>query len=222
MTSGGESACSLNAGYLLLTARNRSSYHASGRSGLWPPCRSSCTPPRARVSIDLAEDLVEPQHVAVGRSDRSVERAEVAPRHTDVGVVDVAVDDVGDDALGMFAGADGRRRGAPGAPWAPADTARALRAESRGRRPDFAFELGDRHPDVLRYPRPATRIRASDRTPRQCSRTAPVGPTSVGANHPIRRTHCSPDLKVGPTNNASSPTRAASENAIGRMASTRS
>ena len=34
MTSGGESACSLNDGYRSLTARNRSSYHVSGRSGL--------------------------------------------------------------------------------------------------------------------------------------------------------------------------------------------
>ena len=56
--------------------------------------------------VDLPEDLVEPEHVAVGRADRAVERAEVAPRDADVRVVDVAIDDVGDDALGMLAGAD--------------------------------------------------------------------------------------------------------------------
>ena len=56
--------------------------------------------------VDLPEDLVEPEHVAFGRSDRPVERAEVALRDADVRVVDVAVDDVGDDALGMLARAD--------------------------------------------------------------------------------------------------------------------
>ena len=47
--------------------------------------------------VDLAEDLLEAEHVAVGRADRTVERAEVAARDADVRVVDVAVDDVGDD-----------------------------------------------------------------------------------------------------------------------------
>src|SRR5262249_54754205 len=51
-------------------------------------------------------DLLEPQDVPVRRAYLAVERAEVALGHADVGVVDVAVDDVGDDALGMFAGTD--------------------------------------------------------------------------------------------------------------------
>ena len=37
ITSGGDSACSLNAGYRAFTARNRSSYHSSGRSGCGRP-----------------------------------------------------------------------------------------------------------------------------------------------------------------------------------------
>ena len=56
--------------------------------------------------VDLPEDLLEPEHVALTGTDRPIERAEVAPRHADVRVVDVAVDDVGDDAPGMLAGAD--------------------------------------------------------------------------------------------------------------------
>ncbi len=62
--------------------------------------------------VDLAEQLVEPEDVAFGRSDRPVERAEVALRHAHVRVVDVAIDDVGDDRLGMFADA-GRLRQSP-------------------------------------------------------------------------------------------------------------
>ena len=56
--------------------------------------------------VDLPEQLVEAEHVALRRSDRPIERAEVAPRDADVRVVDVAVDDVGDDAVGMLARAD--------------------------------------------------------------------------------------------------------------------
>ncbi len=56
--------------------------------------------------VDLAEDFVEPEHVPFRRSDRTVERAEVAARDADVRVVDVAIDDVGDDAIGMTARTD--------------------------------------------------------------------------------------------------------------------
>ncbi len=68
--------------------------------------------------VDLAEDLLEAEHVAFGRSDGPIERAEVAARDADVRVVDVAIDDVGDDPVRVLAGADlvgepseqGRRR----------------------------------------------------------------------------------------------------------------
>ena len=52
--------------------------------------------------IDLAEQLVEAEDVAFRRSDGPIERAEVAPGHADVRVVDVAIDDVGDDPVRMF------------------------------------------------------------------------------------------------------------------------
>ena len=107
MTSGGESACSLNSGYRCFTARNRSSYHVSGRSGLWPPCSSSWMPPTAMVSSILRKISSKPSTYPSLDPDRTIERAEVAPRDAHVRVVDVAVDDVGDDALGMLAGANG-------------------------------------------------------------------------------------------------------------------
>ena len=56
--------------------------------------------------VNLPEHLVEAEDVAFGRSDRPVERAEVALRDADVRVVDVAIDDVGDDRLRVLARAD--------------------------------------------------------------------------------------------------------------------
>ena len=72
-----------------------------------PALQQQLTAADADGLVDLLEDLVEAQDVAVGRADGPVERAEVAPRHADVRVVDVAVDDVGDDAVGMPARARG-------------------------------------------------------------------------------------------------------------------
>ena len=56
--------------------------------------------------VDLREDLVEAERVAFARSHRPVERAELAAGDADVRVVDVAVDDVGDDAVRVPAAAD--------------------------------------------------------------------------------------------------------------------
>ncbi len=56
--------------------------------------------------VDLAEDLVEAEDIAAGIADGPVERAEVAARDADVRVVDVSIDDVGDDACRMLAGAN--------------------------------------------------------------------------------------------------------------------
>ena len=56
--------------------------------------------------VDLSKDLLEAEDVALGRSDGTIERAEVAARDADVRVVDVAIDDVGDDAVGVLACAD--------------------------------------------------------------------------------------------------------------------
>src|SRR5262245_51317175 len=56
--------------------------------------------------VDLPEDLVEAEHIPVARSDFAIERAEVALRDADVRVVDVAVDDVGDDRIGVLSTSD--------------------------------------------------------------------------------------------------------------------
>ena len=56
--------------------------------------------------VDLAEQLLEAEDVAVRRADLAVERAEVALGDADVGVVDVAIDDVGDEPVGVLARAD--------------------------------------------------------------------------------------------------------------------
>ena len=49
--------------------------------------------------VDLGADLLEAQHVALGVPGAAVERAELAVGDADIGVVDVAVDDVGDHVL---------------------------------------------------------------------------------------------------------------------------
>src|ERR1051325_7433195 len=51
--------------------------------------------------VDLLADLLERQHVALAVPGAPVERAELAVGDADVGVVDVPVDDVGDDVLGV-------------------------------------------------------------------------------------------------------------------------
>src|SRR5260221_14379309 len=55
--------------------------------------------------LDLREQLVEAEHVPFRGPDRPIKRAEVALCDTDIRVVDVAIDDVGDDRLRMLAGA---------------------------------------------------------------------------------------------------------------------
>ena len=57
--------------------------------------------------VDLAKQLIEPEDVPVRRSHRTIKRAEVALRDAHVGVIDVAVDDVADDAFWMFPSANG-------------------------------------------------------------------------------------------------------------------
>ena len=56
--------------------------------------------------FDLAEDLLEAEHVTITCADLPVERTKIAARHTDIRVIDVAIDDVGDDAFRMASGAD--------------------------------------------------------------------------------------------------------------------
>ena len=69
--------------------------------------------------VDLGADLLEAQHIALIVLGPAIERAELAVGDADVGVVDVAVDDVGDDrvrvlppALGVGQLAELEERGA--------------------------------------------------------------------------------------------------------------
>ena len=74
----------------------------SAASGLRPPCSRICTPPRSTVSWNFCVELLARQHVALGLvGGRAVEVAELAAGHADVRVVDVAIDDVGDLAVGV-------------------------------------------------------------------------------------------------------------------------
>src|SRR6185295_18119836 len=56
--------------------------------------------------VNLAEDLLEAEDITVRRPHGPIERAEVAARDADVRVVDVAIDDVRDDAVRVFTGTD--------------------------------------------------------------------------------------------------------------------
>ena len=53
--------------------------------------------------VDLLADLVERADVSVGRAGTAIERAEGADDVADVRVVDVAIDDVGDDVVRVAA-----------------------------------------------------------------------------------------------------------------------
>ena len=57
--------------------------------------------------VDLGADLLEAEHVALVVLGPAVERAELAVGDADVGVVDVPVDDVGDDRFRVLAPALG-------------------------------------------------------------------------------------------------------------------
>ena len=72
-----------------------------GEIGVVPALQQELiAPDRARL-VDLAEQLVEAQHVALGGPHRTIERTEVAPRHAHVRVVHVPVDDVRHHPGGM-------------------------------------------------------------------------------------------------------------------------
>ncbi len=53
--------------------------------------------------INLRADLVERPHISVGSARPAIESAERADDIADIRVVDVAIDDVGDDVVGMLA-----------------------------------------------------------------------------------------------------------------------
>ena len=75
-----------------------------------PPCMRTPVPPISNGLGDLLVDLFEVEDVAFagpGSFEGAVEGAEGAVLRAEVGVVDVAIDDVGDHALGVQAAAHG-------------------------------------------------------------------------------------------------------------------
>ena len=67
---------------------------------LAPDGKQLFTADRNRL-IDLSKQLVKTKHIAFGRSHGSIESTKIALRHTDIGVVDVSVDDIGDNSRGV-------------------------------------------------------------------------------------------------------------------------
>jgi hypothetical protein len=51
--------------------------------------------------INLGADFVDGAHISIGGTGAAIKRAESTNDVTDVRVIDVAIDDVGDDVLGM-------------------------------------------------------------------------------------------------------------------------
>jgi hypothetical protein len=109
MISVGESAC--REAKVLLGPAKQVLVPVEASSGLSPPCKQDL---HAAEILGLAE-LLRPAVPETARSrrglrGRGVEVAELAARHADVGVVDVAIDDVGDHAIaGAGRGGGGRR-----------------------------------------------------------------------------------------------------------------
>ena len=139
MTSGGDSACSWNVGIARLDRAEQILVPLERQIGVVAALQQQLAAAERDRLVDLAEDLLEPEHVAFGRADRTVERAEVAARHADVRVVDVAVDDVGDDPARDACARGCRRPAGRAAPSARADRARAPRRDRRAPPPCDAF-----------------------------------------------------------------------------------
>ena len=94
--------------------------------------------------VDLSKQLVEPEHVAVRRSDRPVECTEVAPGDADVRVVDVPIDDVGDEGVGVLAGANRIGQGAQDRRGCGAIELECFGSVEPGARPNFFDKAVDR------------------------------------------------------------------------------
>ena len=141
MTSGGDSACSRKSGYRAFTPRNRSSYHSMRQVRIVPALQQQLSAAEPNRLLDLRVDLVEAERVALARSDRPVERAELAARDADVRVVHVAVDDVGDRAFRDASRAARRRPAGRAAPSARPGRACARSPASAARRPRYAATI---------------------------------------------------------------------------------
>ena len=99
-TSDGEKPCTW-IGWCRLMYRIRSRYHSNGMYGIVPALQEDLHGPDRLRLVDLRADLLEREDVAFRVLRPPVERAELAVGDAHVGVVDVAVDDVRDDVVGV-------------------------------------------------------------------------------------------------------------------------
>ena len=108
----------LTCGNFALMCASRSRYHCLRQLGMMPALQQNLRAAQRERLLDLPVHLVERDDVGVGVLLGAVERAELAIDVADVRVVDVAVNDVGDDlvaaavvgaGLGELAAAVGQR-----------------------------------------------------------------------------------------------------------------
>ena len=89
-------------GKLAFIQRNRSSYQPMRQLRVEPALQQDLHAAEVDRLLELLGQLLARQHVALGLvGGRAVEVAELAARDADVRVVDVAIDDVGDDVVGV-------------------------------------------------------------------------------------------------------------------------
>ena len=98
--SGGPKPCTWMAGWSALMSREHALVPLDGEVGVHAALQQDRGAVERDRLGDLLGELLAGQHVGVGRVGRAVEGAEAAAGDADVGVVDVAVDDEGDLALG--------------------------------------------------------------------------------------------------------------------------
>ena len=97
MNSLGLNPWMLTCGNLLLMCDSRSRYHCFVSFGMMPALHQNLCPAERDGLLDLAVHLIVRDDVGVGVLFRPIKRAELAIDVADVGVIDIAVNDVGDD-----------------------------------------------------------------------------------------------------------------------------
>ena len=105
--SGGPKPCTWMDGWSALMSRKHALVPLDAEVGVHAALQQDRRAVERDRLGDLLGELLAGQDVGVGGVDRAVERAEAAAGDADVGVVDVAVDDEGDLALGDEARAHG-------------------------------------------------------------------------------------------------------------------
>ena len=67
-----------------------------------PALQQDLGPAQPQCFLDFCGQLLPAQHIGFTMAGRPEKRAETAPAHADIGIVDVAVDNVGNNRLGML------------------------------------------------------------------------------------------------------------------------